>query len=235
MKKFILTYPWLTKIILFLNKTFVLKKKNVQIGKSVFYSLSTVFEGLNAIHNHSDITNCYLGRGTYIANNTVLKHTKIGRFTSIGPYVTTIFGNHPTQTFVSTHPAFFSTRAQCGITFTAENKFQEFASPLPCNPKYSISIGNDVWIGAKVILLDGVKIGDGAVVASGALVNKDIEPYTVVGGVPAKIIKKRFNSNAIDFLLTFKWWDKDIAWLKENAKSFRDIEIFVKENSKRTA
>lgn len=205
---------------------------NVTIGKNVFYSLSTVFEGYNALFEGTDITNCSLGRGTYIANKSVLKNTQIGRFSCIGPHVTTIFGNHPTQNFVSTHPAFFSTRQQCGITFTKRELFPEFAEPLTSSSKYSISIGNDVWVGAKVTILDGVTIGDGAIIAAGALVNKNVPPYAVYGGVPAKFIKNRFEERIVEKLLKFKWWEKDLDWLQLNANKFTDIKLFFNTESK---
>ena len=70
-------------------------------------------------------------------------------------------------------------------------------------------IGNDVWIGLNATILDGVTIGDGAIVAAGAVVTKDVPPYAVVAGVPAKIIKYRFTESQIDFLLKFRWWEKD--------------------------
>lgn len=231
MKSFVLKIKWLTQLILFLHKFFVLRKTKVKIGKNVFYTFSSIFEGFNAIQENSEISNCYLGLGTYIANDSNLKHTQIGKFSSIGPYVTTIFGNHPTAKFVSTHPAFFSTRAQSGITFTQKELFKEFAKPITPDSKYSIEIGNDVWIGAKVTILDGVKIGDGAIVASGALVNKNIAPYTVVGGVPAKKIKDRFNKEEQEFLLSFKWWEKDLEWIKKNASKFTDIKKFTNQTN----
>lgn len=68
-------------------------------------------------------------------------------------------------------------------------------------------IGNDVWIGQNAIVLNGVKIGDGAIVAAGAVVTKDVDPYSIVGGVPAKIIKKRFSEHVTIKLLELKWWD----------------------------
>jgi virginiamycin A acetyltransferase len=68
-------------------------------------------------------------------------------------------------------------------------------------------IGNDVWIGCEAVVLAGVHIGDGAIVGARALVTKDVEPYAIVGGVPAKVIRKRYDDRTIDQLLTMKWWD----------------------------
>lgn len=76
--------------------------------------------------------------------------------------------------------------------------------------KKTVVIGNDVWIGSNAIVLQGVTIGDGAVVAAGAVVTKDVPSYTVVGGVPAKVIKKRFDSSIEKRLKESQWWNKDI-------------------------
>lgn len=81
----------------------------------------------------------------------------------------------------------------------------EHMSQLPF--KGDIVIGNDVWIGRESVIMPGVKIGDGAIIAAYSIVTKDVEPYSVVGGNPAKFIKKRFNDELIDLLLQFKWWD----------------------------
>ena len=77
--------------------------------------------------------------------------------------------------------------------------------------KGNIVVGNDVWIGYEAVILAGVTIGDGAIIGARAVVTKDVPPYTIVGGVPAKPIRKRFNEETIDTLLKLKWWD----WSKE--------------------
>ena len=89
-------------------------------------------------------------------------------------------------------------------------------------------IGNDVWIGANAIILQGVTIGDGAIIAAGAVVTKDVPPYAIVGGVPAKVIKYRFSDDVILKLLEIKWWDKPEEWTTQNLDKFTDVSGFVK-------
>ncbi len=74
-------------------------------------------------------------------------------------------------------------------------------------------IGNDVWIGSEAIIMPGVKIGDGAVIGTRALVTRDVEPYAIIGGNPARVIRKRFDDDSIAMLLEMKWWDWDDARL----------------------
>lgn len=99
-------------------------------------------------------------------------------------------------------------------------------SPLRNNRP--VLIGNDVWIGANVVILPGVKVGDGAILAAGAVITKDVEPYTVVGGVPAKIIRKRFDNDMIEMFLKIKWWDWPIEKIEENIELFYQPNIFCK-------
>ena len=87
-------------------------------------------------------------------------------------------------------------------------------------------IGNDVWIGEDVKIIGGVTIGDGAIVATGATVTKDVPPYAIVGGVPAKVIRYRFDMPTIDFLLKDKWWDKPVDWIKSYAQEFKHIDLY---------
>jgi acetyltransferase-like isoleucine patch superfamily enzyme len=116
------------------------------------------------------------------------------------------------------------------MTFVDETIFDEVT--YADTQKRHVVIGNDVWIGANATLLNGVHIGDGAIVAAGAVVVKDVPPYTVVGGVPAREIKKRFTPEQIAFLQTYEWWNKDLDWLAANAGYFRDIDLFTEEFDK---
>lgn len=165
-----------------------------------------------------DISKSKIGSYTYFASDDKFFNTSIGKFCSIGPGVRCGMGFHPSNTFVSTHPIFFSTNKQAQITFADKSYFTEV---LP------IEIGNDVWIGANVIILDGVRIGNGVILGAGAVVTKDIPDYAIAVGVPAKIIKYRFEKNQIDFLLKDKWWNKDIKWLAKNYRHFHDINDYI--------
>jgi hypothetical protein len=96
--------------------------------------------------------------------------------------------------------------------------------------EFLTEIGSDVWIGANAVIKAGLKIGNGAVIGAGAVVTKDVEPYAIVAGVPAKLIRYRFTELQIKFLLESKWWERSDAWLKENWKDLLDIEQLMKKN-----
>ena len=91
--------------------------------------------------------------------------------------------------------------------------------PLDVESKGDIVIGNDVWLGNAVTIMQGVRIGNGAIIGTNALVTKDVEPYTIVGGNPAKIIRKRFNDETITFLEKLAWWDWPIEKITRNLES----------------
>ncbi len=172
----------------------------------------------NKIYKFSRLRDSELGDFSYVARNCQIYQTKIGKFTCIGPNVNTGMGAHPSAEFVSSHPLFYSTLGQSsGLVIVEKNLFDEFPETV---------IGNDVWIGNNVTIKYGVTIGDGAIIGSGAVVTRDVEPYSIVGGVPAKIIKYRFEKEQIAFLQKFKWWDKNLEWIKANKELFRNIEKF---------
>lgn len=195
---------------------FKYRKKNVKFRWNTLIGLKTIFEGCNRIGLKS-VFSGRIGYASYIGPNCNI-NADIGKFCCIANDVLTVYGSHPSQDWVSIHPAFFSIRKQSGFSYVNENLYNEMQD--------RVQIGNDVWIGARATLLGGITIGDGAIIAAGAVVTKDVEPYTIVGGVPAKPIRKRFDDEDIEFLLKFKWWDKPAEWIKENAKYFNDVKNF---------
>lgn len=172
-----------------------------------------------------------MGFGSGISRDSILDSVSIGRYSTLGPDVKVVLGQHPTRTIASTHPAFYSSRGQMGFTYVDETIFEEerFAKK-----PYRVVIGNDVWIGAYTRIMEGVTIGDGAIVAAGALVTKDVPPYAIVGGVPAKLIRYRFDEDTIAGLLKLKWWDKEEDWLRAHAQDFRDSRILLEKAGQET-
>ena len=91
--------------------------------------------------------------------------------------------------------------------------------------KSFVEIGSDCWIGQRCFLVGGIKIGHGAVVLAGAVVTKDVPPYAIVGGVPAKILRYRYDEDTINFLLDTCWWNKPIEWLQFHWEALNNIDI----------
>lgn len=203
--------------------TFKMRGKSIRFLKNTTINSTCVFEGYNSIGENTRLSNSYIGKGTYICEDVYFSSVKIGRFCSLGSRVYNLKGSHPTSTFVSTHPAFFSRGKAAGFTFSDINKFKELQF---LDDGYLVEIGNDVWIGDNVSIKDGVKIGDGAVIGANSLVTSDIEPYSINVGTPTHVVRFRFSKDDIDFLLNFKWWNMDFAWIKENYELFDDIEKF---------
>ncbi|MER3318207.1 MAG: DapH/DapD/GlmU-related protein [Allomuricauda sp.] len=225
LKKLVLSSSLLTKMANFYRRNHLKRTKGITYQKGAFIGFSVECEGKNAFGKNSAIVSSKIGYGSYLAEGAKLAKTSIGKYCSIGPNVNCIFGKHPSTTFVSTHPSFFALKTPVGFTYADNQYFKEFAEPH--HGGFSITIGNDVWLGANVSLMDGVTIGDGAIVAANALVTKDVEPFSIVGGVPAKVIKKRFSDDEIAFLLQFKWWEKSKDWIEKNASHFRNLEGFM--------
>ncbi len=179
---------------------------------------NVIFGKYNWTSRYVFLDNVILGDFSYVSEYSVILEATIGRFCSIGPNVRVAPGKHPTNTFVSTHPALFSNPDYCPLNFFDKDYH---------NPSRHVTIGNDVWICANAVIADGVTIGDGAIILSNAVVAKDVEPYTIVGGVPARFVRKRFEDAEIQFLMQSKWWNNDIEWIKKNAKSFLNIKDFT--------
>lgn len=177
--------------------------------------------------------NIAIGRYTFLRTGRIRYVDTIGRYTSIGPDVTIGEGEHPV-TWLTTSPAVHDA-----------TRYRYYPPEVDSDPRTvkrhsgnvdpmmlkNANIGNDVWIGANVIIRRGVTIGDGAIVAAGAFVNKDVAPYTIVGGLPAKVIGKRFSDEIIDRLLALRWWEFDVADLPGVA--FDDIERAIEQITER--
>lgn len=175
------------------------------------------------MQNNPKYTNYSIGRFTY-GEPLVLEWGEgatlnIGSFCSIAPNVTILLGGNHRGDWVTTFPF--------NIIF---DDFKDI-SGHPAT-RGNVIIGNDVWIGIDALILSGISIGDGAIIAARSVVTKDVEPYTVVGGNPARKIKTRFSDETIENLLKIKWWDWDIEKIKNNVPLLlsRDIHKFLDTN-----
>jgi acetyltransferase-like isoleucine patch superfamily enzyme len=199
------------------------RKTGAKFGPYSRINQNTVLEGQNYLGKHAALKDSFMGYGSYLANDTRLDFCKIGRYTSIGAHVKMAEGNHPSHTFMSTHPFFFSTDTVSGKTYVSRQKYSNHKYAREAEP-YFIVIGNDVWIGTGAILMEGITIGDGAIVAAGAVVTRDVPAYTIVGGVPAREIRKRFTEEQIEKLMRLQWWNRDRRWIEEHAEQFENLD-----------
>lgn len=216
---------FIRKIYYMLRRIWILLTiKDVKIGWGAVLHNNTWLGGCNKI-GEGTIFGGEIGRYSYVGANCNLV-CRIGKYCSVSNNVILIAATHPIRKYVSTNPVFYSLRKQCGKTFADRQKFPEFEKLD--NEKYALIMGNDVLVGIGVTFLGAVRVGDGAVIGANSTVTKDVEPYSIVAGSPAKVIGKRFTDEQIEFLLKFKWWDKDEEWIIENYEKFDDIENFMK-------
>lgn len=174
------------------------------------------FEKPSKIESQSTFINSSIGKYSYCGYGCFVSNTKIGRFCSISDNVSIGVSNHPTD-WVSTSPAFYYGR---------DSIPKNLASLEYNNDSKVTTIGNDVWIGRGVFIKSGVHIGDGAIIGMGSVVTKDVDPYQIVAGNPAKKIRSRFNDESIKKLLKIQWWNLDNKYLKRLAPHMNDLETF---------
>ena len=187
---------------------------NVRIDGNCRISASRL-DDWTRLYPGNSLENCEIGSYSYLAPGSQLRGVTLGKFCSVGPECMAGTGEHPID-WISSSPVFFSDRAQCGVCFADGVEYSE---------SRPIRIGNDVWLGARVFIRDGVQIGHGAVAAAGAVVAQDVPDYAVVGGVPARLIRYRFGPEQIAEMLALRWWDRDDSFLRAHAHLFRSSDV----------
>lgn len=181
-----------------------IRHPNLDVGFDCTVDSSCKFEGRNKIDSFSVVSRSSFGFGSYCGLRCQIRNANIGRFTSIADSVRIGLPEHDMRC-VSTHPLLGSSHAP-----------------------YITHIGSDVWIGSGAVVLGGVSsVGCGAVVGTDAVVTKDVPPYAIVAGVPAKIIGWRFGEDVIQDLKRMRWWDWPLDKILSLKAEFLDVKSFV--------
>lgn len=174
----------------------------------------------NVFVGHScNLNRVNVGKRSYFNRDVKIVNASIGSFCSIGSEVQIGFGEHPVD-MVSNHPAFYSNN-KAFETFADDMYFNEYPG--------IVTIGHDVWIGSKALIMNNIEIGTGAIIAAGSIVTKNVKAYSIVGGIPAKLIRMKFSEDEIEELLSSEWWTWSAERLKEEFRSFHKIEEFISE------
>jgi len=154
---------------------------------------------------------------SYVVNDSQITYTTIGKFCSIAAMTRINPGNHPMHRATQAH---FTYRASA--YFAGESDDSDF---FAWRREHHVTIGHDVWIGHGVVVLPGRSIGTGAVIAAGAIVTKDVPAYTIVGGNPARAIKRRFPEDVARRLASLAWWAWDHETLRQALPDFRKLAV----------
>lgn len=168
---------------------------------------------LSKIESGSLIVNSIIGKYSFCGYDCTIINTTIGHYCSISSGVKIGEAMHPIE-WASTSPVFYKGKDSISKKF----------SNLDRTPDKKTEIGHDVWIGSNVLIKQGVKIGNGSIIAMGSVVTKDIPDYSIAGGVPAKVIRNRFTETEIKYLNEMNWYHWDDKKLNRFGNSFNNVE-----------
>ena len=178
------------------------------------------FGGWTAVGARSSVVETEMGDYSYVVDDAEIIYTTIGKFCSIAAKTRINPGNHPTWRASQHHWLYRAAAYELG---------QDETEFFGWRRAHAVGIGHDVWIGHGAVILAGAKIGNGAVVGAGAVVSKEVPPYQIVGGVPAKPLRARFEPMVVERLEALAWWDWSHDRLAKALPDFRllTIEAFL--------
>jgi acetyltransferase-like isoleucine patch superfamily enzyme len=199
----------------FLKSYLQSKYPNCRLFDNVEIDRDSNLSKYNVLFSNVKLISSSIGAHSYIQANSIVSSTEIGKFCSIAMNTFIGLPQHALSSF-STHPAFYLKNTPLVKTFSNLDEFDTTERTF---------IGNDVWVGHAALIMSGIRIGHGAVVGAGAVVTKDVPDYAIVVGVPAKILRYRFDKVTIKKLVDSKWWDNEDDWLRKNYKTILPCDL----------